>query len=47
MASGESGQPGKNENADFIVVGSPLSTGVGASAPTPVPCNIVAISNGR
>jgi hypothetical protein len=30
MASGESGQPGKNEKADFIVVGSPLSTGVRA-----------------
>src|ERR1700679_2759255 len=47
MASGESGQPGKNENADFIVVGSPLSTGVSALALTPVPCNVVAVSNGR
>ncbi|WP_199731277.1 hypothetical protein [Paraburkholderia sp. RAU2J] len=24
MASGESGQAGKNENAEFIVMGSPL-----------------------
>src|ERR1700739_712584 len=47
MASGESGQPGKNENADFIVVGSPMSTGLGALALTPVPCNEVAVSNGR
>jgi hypothetical protein len=36
MASGESGQAGKNENAEFIVVGSPLqqrqTTRTGADA---------------
>jgi hypothetical protein len=40
MASGESGQAGKNENAEFIVMGSPLqqrrTTRTGANTGEPV-----------